>query len=86
MISLLKKKKFVLNVRKQTSLFMGKKTKIEYLEKYTDKKNKKINLYNVNFGKDFIDNLNSNLPSKKLILINTPPLKKKNNIYNKTQT
>ena len=51
--------------------------KIEYLEKYTDKKNKEINLYNVNFGKSFIDNLNSQLPSKKLILMNTPPLKKK---------
>jgi len=72
-----KKKKFALNVKKQASLFLEKKTKLEYLEKYTDKKNIKINLYNVNFGKDFIDNLNSNLPSKKLILINTPPLKEK---------
>ena len=51
--------------------------KIEYLEKYIDKRNIKINLYNVNFGKSFIDNLNSQLPSKKLILMNTPTLKKK---------
>jgi hypothetical protein len=72
-----KKKKFALNVQKQAKLFLEKKTKIEYLEKYTDKKNIKINLYNVNFGKSFINNLNSQLPSKKLILMNTPPLKKK---------
>jgi hypothetical protein len=72
-----KKRKLALNVKKQTKLFLEKKVKIEYLEKYTDKKNIKINLYNVNFGKNFINNLNSQLPSKKLILINTPPLKKK---------
>ena len=77
MISLLKKKKFALNVQKQAKLFLEKKMKIEYLEKYIDKKKIKINLYNVNFGESFIDNLNSQLPSKKLILMNTPPLKKK---------
>ncbi|MAH97848.1 MAG: hypothetical protein CMA12_00660 [Euryarchaeota archaeon] len=72
-----KKKKFALNVQKQASLFLEKKTKIEYLEKYTDKKNIRINLYNINFGKNFINNLNSHLPNEKLILMNTPPLKKK---------
>ena len=72
-----KKKKIALNVQKQAKLFLKKNMEIEYLEKYTDKKNKRINLYNVNFGKSFIDNLNSQLPSKKLILMNTPPLKKK---------
>jgi hypothetical protein len=72
-----KKKKFALNVQKQAMLFLEKKMKIEYLEKYTDKKNIKINLYNVNFGESFVNNLNSQLPSKKLILMNTPPLKKK---------
>jgi hypothetical protein len=72
-----KKRKLALNVKEQTKLFLEKKGKIEYLEKYTDKRNIKINLYNVNFGKNFIQNLNSQLPSKKLILMNTPPLKKK---------
>jgi hypothetical protein len=72
-----KKRKFALNVKKQTKLFLEKKAKIEYLEKYTDKRDIKINLYNVNFSKNFVKNLNSQLPSKKLILMNTPPLKKK---------
>ena len=72
-----KKRKLALNVQKQTRLLLKKRTKIEYLEKYTDKKNIKINLYNVNFNKNFVNILNSQLPSKKLVLINTPPLKKK---------
>ena len=33
-----KKKKFALNVQKQAKLFLKKNMKIEYLEKYTDKK------------------------------------------------
>jgi len=72
-----KKKKLALNVLKQANLFLDKKAKIEYLEKYFDKKNIKINLYNVNYGKNFVNNLNYQLPNEKLILINTPPLEKK---------
>lgn len=72
-----KKKKLALNVQKQARLLLDKKAKIEYLEKYIDKKNIKINLYNVNYSKNFINNLNYQLPIEKLILINTPSLKKK---------
>lgn len=71
-----KKRGLALNVQKQAAFFLKKKTKIKYLEKYIDKNNVKINLYNINFGKHFIHNLNSHLPCKKMILINTPPLKK----------
>jgi len=72
-----KKKKLALNVLKQANLLLDKKAKIEYLEKYIDKKNIKINLYNVNYAKNLVNNLNHQLPNEKLILINTPPLEKK---------
>ena len=72
-----KKKKLALNVLKQANLLLDKKAKIEYLEKYIDKKNIKINLYNVNYSKNLVNNLNHQLPNEKLILINTPSLEKK---------
>ena len=72
-----KKKNLALNVQNQAKLLLDKKAKIKYLEKYTDKKNIKINLYNVNFSTNFVNNLNSQLPSKRLILLNTPQLEKK---------
>jgi len=72
-----KKKILAKNVLKQSNyLFKNKQLKIKFIEKFTDEKNKEINLYNVNFNKKYLIHLNKQLPNKKLILINTPPLKK----------
>ena len=72
-----KKLSLVKNALKQTNYsFRSKYTKIKYLEKFYDKKKKLINLYNLDYGNTYSKFINRYFLKKKLILINTPPLKK----------
>lgn len=72
-----KKKPLLKNVKNQINFLLKKNFKIVFLERFQKSYNKFIDLYSIRYTYHFFNYLKKYLPLKKLILINTPPLKKK---------
>ena len=72
-----KKLSLVKNALQQTNfLFRHKYTKIKFLESFFDQKKKLIKLYNIDYSKIYSKFISDYFYKKKIILINTPLLKK----------